>query len=66
MEGGEKKCLCVVFCLTRRSQVRRKNAFGASYSVEKSPSIKVHRVTDPLLLLNLRSTLFRLLVKWSV
>ena len=40
--------------------------FGASYSVEKSPSVKVHRVTDPLLVLNLRSTLVRLLVKWSV
>ena len=26
MEGG-KKCLCVVFWLTRRSRVRRKNAF---------------------------------------
>ena len=26
MEGG-KKCLCVVFRLTRRSRVRRKNAF---------------------------------------
>ena len=27
MEGGEKKCLCVVFWLTRRSRVRRKNFF---------------------------------------
>ena len=27
MEGGKKKCLCVVFWLTRRSRVRRKNAF---------------------------------------
>ena len=27
MEGG-KKCLCIVFQLTRRSQVRGKNAFG--------------------------------------
>ena len=26
MEGG-KKCLCVVFWLTRRSRVRRKNMF---------------------------------------
>ena len=30
----EKKCLCVVFWLTRRSRVREKNKtrFGASYS----------------------------------
>ena len=27
MEGGKKRCLCVVFWLTRRSRVRRKNAF---------------------------------------
>ena len=32
MEGG-KKCLFVVFLLTRKSQVRRKKmCFGASYS----------------------------------
>ena len=36
-----------------------------SYSVEKSPSIKVHRVTDPPLKKNIRSALVRLLVKWS-
>ena len=39
MEGGEKKCLCVVFWLTRRSRVRRKKKkkkkrFGESYSTE--------------------------------
>ena len=33
---------------------------------EKSPSIKVHRVTDPFLFLNIRSTFVRLLVKWSL
>ena len=33
--------------------------------VEKSPSIKVHRVTDPLKK-NLSLTLVRLLVKWSL
>ena len=26
MEGG-KKCLCIIFCLTRRSRFRGKNAF---------------------------------------
>ena len=31
MESG-KKCICTVFWLTRRSRVREKNAFGASYS----------------------------------
>ena len=35
-------------------------------TVEKSPSIKVHWVTDPLLFLNICSTLVRLLVKWSL
>ena len=34
-------------------------------SVEKSPSIKTHRVTDPPFF-NLSSTLVRLLVKWSL
>ena len=34
-------------------------------SVEKSPSIKIHRVTDPPFF-NLSLTLVRLLVKWSL
>ena len=38
---------------------------GGGSSVEKSPSIKVHRVTDPLYF-NLSLTLVRLLVKWSL
>ena len=33
--------------------------------VEKSPSIKIHRVTDPLFK-NLSLSLVRLLVKWSL
>ena len=35
MEMGcrvEKKCLCIVFWLSRRSRVHRKMRFGASYS----------------------------------
>ena len=62
-DGGRGKK--VSLWLTRRSRVRM-GRFGAYYSVEKSPSIKVLRVTVPLLFLNLHSTLVRLLVKWSV
>ena len=52
MEGWGKKCLCVVFWLTKRSRVRRnKKSFWASCSVEKNPSITVHRVTDSLFFL---------------
>ena len=41
------------------------NDVGQHVSVEKSPSIKVHQVTDPLFK-NLSLTLVRLLVKWSL
>ena len=33
MEGGEKKRLCVVFCLTRRSLVRRKKGKIAFWGI---------------------------------
>ena len=41
------------------------NDVGQHVSVEKSPSVKVHQVTDPLFK-NLSLTLVRLLVKWSL
>ena len=31
--GWKKKCLCIIFWWTRRSQVRGKNGFGVSYSM---------------------------------
>ena len=51
MEGGKKKYLCVVFRLTRRSRVRRRNAVGFQFWLTRGewrrmPDRKRKRVPD--------------------